>query len=104
MQEQQLELKSLEHIRLIGKILGNRNKVLMLMELSKTPLPKSKIASILGITKGTVSGYVSECVTAGLVQEDPILDRRGNYFKIVSLKVPGIFMVFGKTEKDLELT
>jgi len=81
-----------------GKILSNRNRVKMLMELSKSPLSKGKIADLLGVTYPTVNNYVTDLVNLGIAMEYSTI-KDGYQIHIVKLKNAGVILTFKNMEE-----
>lgn len=77
MNREELLINSIRVSKQIGKILYNVRKVKLLSELSKGPLPKSKMAEIAGVRQPTITGYVKEFINAGIAEEYPIINSNG---------------------------
>ena len=92
-----VQIKDIREAKAIGKILGNKNKLRMLVELSRTALTKSRLAEIVGITPSTTAEYVRDLVNVGLVREDHVVSGK-HMVRVLRMKTDGIYMEFGKLE------
>jgi len=96
-----LNLKTIDQMTRIGRILANYNKSKLLVELRKGPMPKSKMLEVLGIkSAGTINGYVAEMLDEGLVEQDIIPKDGKCLIHMVRLTVDGIALDFSKIEEE----
>ena len=97
---EQKQIRTIQEAKGWGRILGNRNKMKLLVELSKGALSKSKIVELLGVTFGTVNGYVSELINLGIAKEETTHKDNKTIVHIVKLKCSGAFLLFKELEDE----
>ena len=98
--DEQKQVSTFNDANLVGKILSNPNKLRALVEISKSPITKAKLADILGLSLPTIYRYVADMINAGLVKETPYYKDGKTVEHVISIQYAGISLVFSSLENE----
>ena len=76
-----------------GRVLSNKNKLRILVELSKTAMTKGKIAEVLKVAPSTVTEYVQDLLSIGLVYEEHVVND-SHVVRIIRLRCASVLLSF----------